>query len=251
MASIRIQHGLFGLLGMLWLLSALSITGGLEMVTKFKYLATCGENLTLECKVESNDDLDIKRFYWMEKKDICDWGEKVNDTEFECESISNKSTLWVYNFSLTILNVQPKHKGTYHCKLRAKEGVKNDKTILRVQKCVGNSESGVTSEEAKCTFEDVFPEPRVEWTLGTENLTHLAKTTMTENTKGLLTVVSTIKLQTSNTNNYNCSLVMPIENENNETVVQAVRSLNFSGGYMVIPHWFGVVLAMVLGMLTI
>lgn len=237
---------------MLWLLSALSITGGLEMYTIPKYLATCGENLTLKCDVVAEEDLDIKRFYWMEKKDICDWEEKINETDFECESVTNKTTPRIYNFSLTIYNVQPKHKGTYHCKLRAKEGVRNDKTILRVQKCVGNSTASKANGEATCTFKDVFPRPSVVWNRGLENLTHLAKTEVTENAEGLFTAVSTIKLEGPSTpDRYNCSLEMPVENMNNVTVVQAVQSLSFSGGYMVIAHWFGIMLAMVLLMLMV
>lgn len=250
---MRIQHGLFGLLGMLWLLSALSVLADLEMDLVPKYLATCGENLTLTCKVESDELMDMKRFYWMEKKDICDWEESINATDMECNSTfaQRSASSFFYNFSLTIFNVQPKHKGTYHCKLRAKEGVKNKKTILRVQKCVGNASSVATTDVATCTFNGVFPRGSVEWSRGTENLTHLATTQMTENDEEYFTVVSTITVakDPSNTASLNCSLVMAIENEMNETVVQAVRTLQVSGSYMLMAHWFGVILAIALGML--
>lgn len=211
-----------------------------------KYLASCGENLTLECKVEASGPLDIKRFYWMEKKDICDWNEPTNETDLECRSAIGAMN--VYNFSLTIFDVQPKHKGTYHCKLRSKEGVENGKTVLRVQKCVGDSDNGMTTSGATCTFKDVFPESTVAWTRGSENLTDQATTTVTENAEGFFTLVSTIKVATS-TSDLKCSLMMPVENEANVTMVQAVKSLKVNGGYMLIAHWAGVMLAMVLGML--
>lgn len=217
------------------------------MYTIPKYLATCGENLTLKCDIVAEDELDIKKFHWM---DICNWQEETNQTDLECNSTSYKASQMIYNFSLTILNVQPKHKRTYHCKIHSNEGVKNDKTILRVQKCVGDSSSGKTSDEATCTFKDVFPEPSVEWRRDLENLTHLAKTTLTSNAEGLFTVVSTIELQQGSSKNYSCSLVMPVENEMSQTVFEAVKSLPISGGYMIAAHWLGVMLAIVLSLLV-
>lgn len=247
MASVRIQHGLFVLLGMLWLRSALSKPDGVELDLVPKYLASCGENLTLECKVKANEELEIKRFYWMEKKDICEWMKDTNETGMECESEVSQGSVKIYNFSLTIFDIQPKHKGTYHCKLQYKGGAENGKTVLRVQKCVGSA----TTDGASCTFNNVFPKPTVEWIRGTENLTHLATTDVTENAEGYFTVVSTIKVvkDPSNTAALNCSLLMPIENEMNETIVQAVRSLSVNGSYMLIAHWFGVLLAIALGIL--
>lgn len=185
----------------------------------------------------------------MENKDICDWKKDANETDFKCEFSSGSGSF--YNFSLTIFDVQPKHKGTYHCKLHTTGGMKNNKTILRVQQCVGKAVSNTTTDGASCTFRDVFPEPTVEWSRGTENLTHLATTTVTTNAEGYFTLVSTIKVvkDPSNTAALNCSLLMPLENEMNQTIVQSVRSLKVNGSYMLIAHWFGVILAVALGML--
>lgn len=215
------------------------------MKTIPKYLATCGERVTLMCNIEAQDKLNIQKLEWMH---ICKWQEEANRTDLECNSTSEKV---MYNFSLTILNVQPKHNGTYHCKLHSNEGMKNGKTILRVQKCVGDSSSGKTSDEATCTFKDVFPEPsRVEWSRDLENLTHLAKTSLTNNTEGFFTAVSTVKLQQGSSNNYSCSLVMPVENEMSQIMVEAVKSLPISVGYMIAAHWLGVMLAIVLSLLV-
>lgn len=239
------------MIGILWLLSTLSITGSLEVHTVAKYLATCGENLTLSCDVVADNALEIKRFYWMEKQDICDFGEDTDRTDFRCNGTSSKATPMIYKFSLSISDVQPRHEGTYHCKLRAKEGVKNNKTVLRVQKCVGDSTSGKTAEEATCTFKDVYPASSVQWSRGGENLTHLATTEVKKNAEGKFTVISSVKLQTepSDSDDYDCSLVMPVENERNQTVAQTLKSLKNSGGRMATAQ--RLILAIVFGTLLV
>ncbi|KAJ0000826.1 hypothetical protein NQD34_005846 [Periophthalmus magnuspinnatus] len=248
MASARIQRGVFGIF---CLLSTLSIADAMEMHTIPKILTQCGRNLTLNCDVTAKSDLNIKKFYWMEKKDICEYTEEnQTSSDFECKGLSYTNPAGrIYNYSLTIINIQPKHKGTYHCKLRSNEGVLNDKTIVRVQNCVGNSSNDVSTTERSCTFKDVYPEPIIHWNLGHENLTHLAVTKVTENADGLFTAVSTLTLKKdpTNPNQYNCSLFFSLENEKNETHVQWARSQSFSDGHKVIGQWFGVMLVLVLG----
>lgn len=213
-----------------------------------KHVTTCGQNVTLMCHIVAENELNILKLHWM---DICKWQEETNRTDFKCNSTSHKDELMmIYDFSLTILNVQPKHMGTYHCKLHAREGMKNNKTILRVRNCVGDSSSAKTSDEATCTFKDVFPEPSVKWSRDLEIVTDLAQTSLTNNTDGLFTAVSTIKLQQGSSNNYSCSLVMPFENEMSQTVVKVVKSLPISVGYMISAHWIRVMLAIVLSLLV-
>ncbi|KAJ0058397.1 hypothetical protein NL108_013883 [Boleophthalmus pectinirostris] len=253
MASVRIQCGLFGIL---CLLSTLSKADAMEMYTVPKVLAQCGWNLTLNCDITAKGALDIKRFLWMEKKEICEYTQKIqNGTDFECRRLSYTYPAGkIYNYSLTIFNIQPKHKGTYHCKLGSKEGTMNGKTILRVQNCAGNSSTSVSTTVGSCTFKDVYPEPIIFWNQGYDNLTHLAETTVTLNeTTGLYTAVSTLKLKKdpSIPYHYNCSLFLNLDNEKNETKVEWVRSLSFSDGHKVIGQWFGVMLAMVFGMILV
>ncbi|XP_072298624.1 uncharacterized protein [Eucyclogobius newberryi] len=248
MASMTFQ--LFGLLGIMCLLSTLSIAGGLEMYTIPKILATCGENVTLKCDITTDSALDIKEFNWKEKKDICDWGVEKNRTDMACANMTSKNS---YNYTLSIFNIQPKHKGTYHCKLRSKEGVKNGQTIVRVQKCVGQTSVSVSSTEGTCVFENIFPKPvKVMWKQGYESILDLS-TNVTENTDGLFTAVSTVRLRKDplHKDPYNCSLLVPTENEMNQTTVEVVRFLTFAGGENLIAHWFGVMLALVLGMFMV
>ncbi|KAK7939685.1 hypothetical protein WMY93_003011 [Mugilogobius chulae] len=248
MASRKTSHCLTGII---CVLSTICMAGCLEMYTIPKILTPCGRPVTLTCNIVSKVDLNIKQLFWMEKKELCDYTKEIqNGTDFECKRLSYKNgDQRIYNYSLTFSNIQPKHKGTYHCKLRAAEGVLNDKTIVRVQKCVGNVSTDVTPDEGTCTFKDVFPEPIIRWNQDYDNLTHLSKTTITESVEGLFTAVSTLKLKKDSSNRawYNCSLFMSVENEKNETEVQWMRSLAFppNGGHELTGHWFGVMLAMV------
>uniref|UniRef100_A0AAV2KL25 Ig-like domain-containing protein n=1 Tax=Knipowitschia caucasica TaxID=637954 RepID=A0AAV2KL25_KNICA len=191
MACMRFQH--FGLLGILWL-PVFCIVGGLEMYTVDKVLATCGDNVTLPCNITTEVALDIKEFKWMEKNDICHWGVEKNLTSMQCANVTSQNS---YDFPLTIFNIQPEHKGTYHCKLRSKEGTKNGQTIVRVQKCVGDALVNVSSAEGTCLFEGVYPKPTVVlWKQGhDESVQHWSKTDVKENADGFFTAVSTIKLR--------------------------------------------------------
>lgn len=252
MASTWFQHGLFDLFGIVWLLSMHGITGGLEMHTIPKYLTTCGENVTLRCTVISKINLrSIKFFYWMKtnEKPICYWNNSTNQTDTDCKISFISKSQTVDSFQLTIFNVQPKHQGTYHCKLHAKEGMKDNEIDVRVQMCYGSPSRKLTDTELTVTFPDVFPRPRVLWSRGQDNLTLQNKTNITENTEGKFTVVSSIKRDLSQPLNYTCSLLMDVEKEN-ETVEIQVQSISFSGGYMVHAHWFSVMLVMVWGSLV-
>ncbi|CAL1588955.1 unnamed protein product [Knipowitschia caucasica] len=248
MASVRTDSGFFVIFCLLSTLSTADLSGSfeMEMYTIPKILATCGQNLTLECDIAAEKDIEIKTFFWMEKQEICFY-ETENQTgpDFECRGLSyTKNSERYYNYSLTIFNVQPKHKGTYHCKLRSKQGVLNGKTIVRVQKCVGNTSTDVTPTEGSCSFKDVFPEPVVFWNQGLENLTHLAETKVMQSAEGLFSVVSKIELKKdpSNPDHYNCSLWMPLENDKNETQVQFVRAMSFSDAHKLCGHLCGVML---------
>ncbi|KAJ0058384.1 hypothetical protein NL108_013882 [Boleophthalmus pectinirostris] len=253
MASMRFQ--LLGLFGIVGLLSTLSAAAVLEVRTIPKILATCGENVTLTCDAITDGPTEITEFTWKDNKDICSWGTPSNLTDIQCMN-TTATNFTSYNYSLTIYNIQPKHKATYHCQVRQKSGpVRNGQTIVRVQKCVGNSTTGVTSTNGTCRFQDVFPKPdKVNWTQGGDDLNSLSSTQVTQNSDGLsFTVVSTIKLRKNPafTGQYTCSLLVPTENEMNQTISQIVRSLSFSGADSIIAHWLGVMLAMVLGMLMV
>lgn len=217
-----------------------------------KYLATCGQNVTLFCTVTADIDLLIRRFYWMKTRDICYWDKGTNQTDMECATSFNNTVQKVYSFPLTIFNVQPKHEGTYHCKLHAREGMKNNQTVLRVQMCYGSPSSEVTDTELSVRFTNIFPRPRVVWSRGQDDLTHDAttNTNITENSEGTFTVVSTIKRDTSQPLNYNFSLWMSVEQENQTPVEMQVQHINFSGGHMVAMHWFSVLIVMVCGSLV-
>lgn len=250
-SDVSARHGLFGLACTIWFLSALSVAGSVDIRTIPKIRASCGQNLTLTCNVNSTQPLDIKEFFWMEKeKQICQWGGPSNQTNMVCR---NTSAGGVYNFTLTILNVMPLHKGTYHCKLRAKEGVKNDQTIVRVQKCLGESDSAASHTEATCTFKDVFPSAKVKWFQGTSPVdasVFNVTTTEKEDSLGRFTITSRVKWNPSKREPYNCSLWMDIENPDNTTTAQMVRSFMVSGrGCMFNVHWLCVVMMMMLGLL--
>lgn len=215
------------------------------MHTVPKYLATCGENVNLFCNVTTEDELSIKRFYWMQAKDICDWDTSTNQSDVNCTSVINTDPR-VYTFLLTIFNVQPKHKGTYHCKLHSKDGMKNDKTILRVHKCYGSPNKQVTDTELSVRFPDVFPRPRVVWSRGNDNLTLEATTTITENAEGTFTVLSSIKRDAALPLNYTFALFMDVEQENQNPAEMLVQNINFSGGHTIALHWFTVVFIVLL-----
>ncbi|XP_072298207.1 uncharacterized protein [Eucyclogobius newberryi] len=255
MASLRIQHCL---LGILCLFPTLSIAGEIELYTDHKVVAVCGQTVELPCNVLAKDhaDIDIKSLTWMMSKDYCDYTmTNQSGPGFKCQKLSySKPVGRIYNYTLSIFNIQPKDQGTYHCKLRSKEGVANGKTIVRVQQCLGNSSYHVTSTEATCTFEDVYPAPIIHWTQGYNNYTNQQKLNVTVTPEGRFTAVSTIKLGTKKNPEsicYHCSLFLVLENaeNDNETEFYYMRSESFAGGHKLMGHWFGVMLAMVLGVL--
>ncbi|KAJ0000825.1 hypothetical protein NQD34_005845 [Periophthalmus magnuspinnatus] len=249
MASLRFPF--FASLGLLGLLSTLSAVGGLELLTIPKILTTCGENVTLRCDVTTDSALEITELSWKLSKDICTWGQSSKVAGIECMNASSTNS---YNYSLTIYNVQPKHKGTYHCQLRSKQGSANGQTIVRVQKCVSNSTANVTSTNGTCIFNDVYPKPeKISWKQGNDDsIGNSATTKITENADGKFTAISTIKLRKNpSLGLYNCSLLVPTENEMNVSMVQTLRSMTFAGGDGLIAHWVSLMLAMVLGIVIV
>lgn len=188
----------------------------------------------------------------MKTADICYWDKGTIQSDIGCSfntTVFNGTVQREYSFPLTIFNVQPKHEGIYHCKLYAREGMKNNKTILKVQKCYGSPSSEVTDTELTVRFSGVFPRPRVIWSRGQDNLTFEGITDITNNTEGTFTVVSSIQRDRSLPLNYSFSLLMDVENQNQTTEETQVQRIDFSGGHMVIVHWFSVVLVMVWGSL--
>ncbi|KAJ0058385.1 hypothetical protein NL108_013881 [Boleophthalmus pectinirostris] len=249
MASMRFH--LFGLFGLLGVLSTLCAVEMLEMHTNPAIVTTCGENVTLRCDVTTNGALDITEFSWKDSKDICNWGQPTSQTDIQC---MNKTSTNSYNYSLTIYNIQPEHKGTYHCQLRSKQGSRNGQTIVRVQNCIGNSKVRVTSTNGTCIFEEVFPKPiMVLWKQHyDESVYYWATTTVKENNNGKFTVISTIRLRKDPTHGlYTCSLMLSFENELGEQKLDIARNITFAGADSLTVHWFGVMLAMVLGMVMV
>ncbi|KAK7939684.1 hypothetical protein WMY93_003010 [Mugilogobius chulae] len=174
------------------LLSTRSTVGGVEMYTPPKVFAVCGQNVTLSCLVISETVLDEAEFTWKESKDLCG---SSNSSDIKCEKgVKVVDSTHQYNLSLVFTNVQPHHKGTYHCKLNSKQGTKNSETILRIQSCVGKTSVSVTSEVGTCKFEDVYPKPQTVlwWHGGTRRET--LKTEMIENPDAKYTVISSVKL---------------------------------------------------------
>ncbi|KAJ0058396.1 hypothetical protein NL108_013880 [Boleophthalmus pectinirostris] len=191
MASMRFHP--FGLFGLLSVLSTLSAAENLKMHTIRGLMTTCGDNVVLRCNVTTDGALDITEFSWKDSKDICNWGQPTNRTDMQCMTATSTNS---YNYSLTIYNIQPKHTGAYHCQLHSKQGSRNGKTFVQVHKCVGKSTVRVNSTDGTCIFEDVFPRSGVSWKQGNDDsISHLATTTVTENEKGLFTVVSTMKVK--------------------------------------------------------
>lgn len=94
--------------------------------------------------------------------------------------------------------------------------------------CLGESDSAASHTEATCTFKDVFPSAKVKWFQGTSPVdasVFNVTTTEKEDSLGRFTITSRVKWNPSKREPYNCSLWMDIENPDNTTTAQMVRSI--------------------------
>ncbi|XP_071768389.2 uncharacterized protein LOC139921901 [Centroberyx gerrardi] len=189
-------------------------TRELELQTSPQVVAQCGKNVTLECDVSSSSEFDIKKFAWMtaESKHLCQLDDGKFDREVLCESKAERlNKHWLrHRLTLTLTNMMPANQGEYICKLYSSLGVKNNRTVVTLEECLGSFDFSNNQSHVECQFHGVYPDGTVHWLQGSSNLTDSSTTQTEQDQHGLYNVKSTLKIQPGNMSQpYNCSLWIP------------------------------------------
>ncbi|XP_013886061.1 uncharacterized protein LOC106534095 [Austrofundulus limnaeus] len=206
----RIHWGLVGVFVFCFNLAAyFAANNDVALQTKFWVSANCGETVNLMCNATAPQpwNIDIKKFFWQFENKTCEYGQNPTDSEFWCGSTN---TTFSRTITLTLRNVTPADEGKYLCKLHSTMGSWNNGSQLRIEGCVGKSETSKNDSYVKCSFEGVYPSGVVHWFWGNKNLTDVASVTETKDKQNRFNIRSTIKLREGHQREpYNCSLWSP------------------------------------------
>ncbi|XP_042369685.1 tyrosine-protein phosphatase non-receptor type substrate 1-like, partial [Plectropomus leopardus] len=217
----------------------------LELHTISQLSAQCGDNLTLPCVASSSGQLKIISFEWLKNKSVCQYKNGSHDPKVLCSTAEPPQ----YGLTLTVLNVTPNDRGTYHCKLRSTSGVKDKTTAVTVKDCLKDSGSNFSDSNAKCWFTGVYPSGTVHWSQGDLNLTGFASTEETVDSLELYEIRSTVDAQKGNLSQpYNCSLWIPSAGKylHSRQVHVTGKQTNGSPGDMVKLQWICIMVEIIM-----